>query len=355
MRGRERISRVLAGEAVDRPPVLPIIHTGLAGVFGAPLGCFFTDAEVMARVIVDGYRRFGYDGVQISLGVTGEAEALGATTEQPDDGAPALREHLLTDIANIDNLRSRDPTTGGRMPLFFSALEKVSRQIGSGAFILATLRGPLLIASQLRGPEEILVDMLESPEAVEQMLDFAVEVALKLARPTLTAGAHGLVLGEATCSPSFISPALYRQLVLPRHRRLIAELKRIGWRFIGLHVCGNIVAILEDLISTGTGFLDVDYQVPVEKAIALTRNRVALRGNLDTSSVFRFGTPDKARRETEALCRATVGARWLISSGCDIPPGTPAENIAACIETVRATATSLGACREKTRGNHAHS
>jgi len=167
------------------------------------------------------------------------------------------------------------------------------------------------------------------------MLEFAADVALKVARATLAAGAHGLVFGEATCSPSFISPALYRQLVAPVHRRLIAQIKAMGWRFVGLHVCGNTAAILEDLISTGVDFLDVDYQVPAARAVTLGAGRVALRGNLDPSAVFRFGGVRRVENETRALCQSVAGTRWIIGSGCDIPPGTPAENIAACVETVR--------------------
>jgi len=335
MSGRERVIGVLCGERVDRPPVLPILHSGLAGVFGVSLGRFFTDAETMARVIGAGYRRFGYDGVQITLGVIGEAEALGAATYQLDDGAPALRERLLSDPTGLERLRERDPATGGRMPLFFAAVEQVVREIGDEAFVLPTLRGPLVTASQLRGERDILIDMLEDPEAVARMLEFTTDVAVNLARPLLATGAHGLDLGEATCSPSFISPALYRQLVLPHHRRLVARLNQMGWRFVGLHVCGNTTAIIEDLISTGVDFLDVDYQVPAETAIRLAGDRVALRGNLDPSAVFRFGTPEKVRAATEALCRAVGGARWIVSSGCDIPPGTPPENIAAGVAAVR--------------------
>ena len=346
MTGIERIVKVLTGGDVDRPATLPIIHAGLAGFSDVRLGRFFTDADVMARVMIAGRRRFGFDGVQLSLGVTGEAEALGAGTRQPDDGAPVLTEHLLADPDALDTLRGRDPTIGGRMPLFFEAVERVSRAIGSEAFILATLRGPLVTASQLRGIEDALIDMIERPAAVDEVLAFGTDVALQLGRPLLSTGAHGLLLGEATCSPNFISPALYRRLVQPHHRRLVAGLKEMGWRFVGLHVCGDIVPIIEDMIATGVDFLDVDYQVRADGAIELSRDRVALRGNLDPSSVFRFGTADQVRRETEALCASARGARWIMSSGCDIPPGSPAENVAAFVESVRASERDPGQARE---------
>ncbi len=338
MTGLERVQSVLGGRPPDHLPVLPMLHTGLAGIFGVSLGEFFTSAATMARVMIAGQRRFRFDGVQLTLGVAGEAEALGALTDQPPDGAPILREYLLANSEALEALRQRDPAAGGRMPLFFEAVSRVVEAIGRDTFVLATMRGPLLIASQLRKPETLLVDLLESPEDAGRILDFSVEVALRLARPLRATGAHGILLGEATCSPSFISPALYRQIILPRHRRLVAQLKAMGWTCVGLHVCGNITAILDDLVTTGVDFFDVDYQVDAVQAARHVAGRVALRGNLDPSADFRFGSVEKIKASTRALCKSVAGTRWIAGSGCDIPAGTPAENIAAFVETVRESA-----------------
>jgi MtaA/CmuA family methyltransferase len=338
MTGRERVVKVLAGKAVDRAPTLPMVHTGLAGHCGVRLGAFFTDAEVMARVMIEGCRRFGFDGVQLSLGVTGEAEALGANVEQPGDGAPILREHLLADLSRLDALRGRDVAAGGRLTLFADAVDRTVRGIGDDTFVLATLRGPMLIASQLRGVETLLMDMIDVPEQVERMLAFTTDVAAAVGRALLPAGAHGVLLGEATCSPNFISPAMYRQLVLPFHRQLVAGLHEAGWPAVGLHVCGNTVPIVEDLIATGVDFFDVDYQVSAREAIGLSQGRVALRGNLDPSSVFRFGDRDAVARGTAQLAQDVAGERWIMGSGCDIPPGTPTENLQAFADVARGTA-----------------
>ena len=53
-----------------------------------------------------------------------------------------------------------------------------------------------------------------------------------------------------------------------------------------------------------------------------------LRGNLDPSAVFTFGTEETINRETASL-KADVEGRgcWMYSSGCDISPGTPVENL----------------------------
>ncbi|MBI4578697.1 MAG: uroporphyrinogen decarboxylase family protein [Planctomycetes bacterium] len=331
MTGRQRIESVLVGGAADRAAVLPIVHTGLARMQGVPLGRYFTDANAMADVIVAGCRDLGLDGVQLTMGVAGEAEALGATVEQPSDGAPLIKQHPLKDVGRLDDLRQFDPAAGGRMPMYHAAVAETVRRIGEDTFVVSTLRGPLNIASQLRGVEDMLVDMIDNPGAVERVLDFATEVAIRCAQASLESGAHGLAFGEATCSPNFISPAMYRRFVQPRHVRLIAALRPMGWRHVGLHVCGNILPIIDDLIATGADWLDVDYQVPAAKAIERAAGRVALRGNLDPVAVFLHGDPQQVMARTTELIREVADSRWILSSGCDIPPGSPRENLAAFV------------------------
>ena len=311
-----------------RLPVLPIVHTALARMQGIPLGRYFTDAATMAAVTVEGWRQFGPDGVQLTMGVAGEAEALGAGVDQPADGAPLVKVHPLADLASLPRVRELDPA-GGRMPLYHQAVTRVVEQIGEQAFVVSTLRGPLNIASQLRGVEEMLIDLAANPEQADVVLEYALEVAIRCSRASLETGAHGIIFGEATCSPNFISPTMYRRFVQQRHARLVAELRQMGWRYIGLHVCGNILPILEDLIATGVDWLDVDYQVPTARAVELAAGRVALRGNLDPVSVLFRGTAELVRARTRELLSQAGDSRWIVSTGCDIPPGTPAANLAA--------------------------
>jgi len=330
MNGRERVNRVLCGDPADRPPFMPIVHAALAPLAGVPLGRFFTDAVTMAEVIAGGCERFGFDGVQLSLGVSAEPEALGAHVDQPRDAAPLLRQHLLADASQARELPIRGLGDRGRFPLYRRALEGVSRRLGERAFVVNTLRGPLNIASQLRGVEAMLIDLLQDPAAAGRVLDLAAGVAAEAARATLGCGADLVIFGEATCSPNFISPELYRRLVWPRHRRMIEQVRAMGWQRTGLHVCGNIAPILADLIATGVDLIDVDHQVPAARAAEMAGGQVALRGNLDPIGDFFTGRPENVAAATDGLVRQVTGRRWIVSSGCDIPPGTKAEVIEAC-------------------------
>jgi uroporphyrinogen decarboxylase len=123
---------------------------------------------------------------------------------------------------------------------------------------------------------------------------------------------------------------MYRQFVLPFHKTLIASCKRQGWEMIGMHICGNITPIFLNIMSTDVDLIDVDYQVDTQQAISLADGRVCLRGNLDPSSCFRFGSQDEVIETTKELLQTVSTChKWILSSGCDIPPGTPSENIHA--------------------------
>ncbi len=345
MTGLERIRSAISGSGSDRLPAMPILHSGLPPLFNTPLGEYYSDAKCMSDVIIQGYRTFGYDGVQLSLGVTGEAQALGAHIEQPPDAGPILRQTLLTTIFDeedhvssvLNQLREIDPSQRGRMPLYYEAVSRTLDCIGHEVFVLSLLRGPLLTASQLCGVEPLLIAMIEHPERVETVLDFTTDLAIHLAGWLVRSGAHGLMLGEATCSPNFISPRMYRSLVQPCHKKLINACRIQGWDIVGLHICGNIAPIFDDIVNTGVDIIDVDYQVPAENAIGMASSRVTLRGNLDPSSVFRFGTPDSIRAATTNLIEVVRNCpKWILGSGCDIPPGTPEHNIHAFMTSVNA-------------------
>lgn len=346
MNGRQRVAAAFARQETDRPATMPIIHSALAGMCDIPLGQYFTDAAVMADVIIRGYRRFGYDGVQLSLGVTAEAHALGATVEQPADGSPQLQQHLLEDISTLDSLRGREVPCNGRFPMFFDAVRRTLEAIGDQCFVLSTIRGPLLTAAQLRGAENIMMDMFDDPDMVRQLLEYTTQVSIEVGRAAAATGTHGILIGEATCSPNFISPNTYRQLVQPFHRTLVEHLHQAAPCAIGLHICGDTTPIIDAVADTGCDFLDVDHQVTPSTALEAGGNRLAFRGNLDPSDVFAFGSAESITTATRTLV-SELRARdnyhddmpfrqpWVLSSGCDISPGAPADNLAAFVEAIR--------------------
>lgn len=58
-------------------------------------------------------------------------------------------------------------------------------------------------------------------------------------------------------------------------------------------------------------------------------------GNLDPATVFKQGTPEEIKTKTATLLENMSGYRnFVLSSGCDIPPGTPVSSIDAFFSAV---------------------
>jgi uroporphyrinogen decarboxylase len=63
---------------------------------------------------------------------------------------------------------------------------------------------------------------------------------------------------------------------------------------------------------------------------------VILAGNLDPSAVFHAGTPEQVYAQALALAKEVKSyPNFILSSGCDLPPGTPVKNLEAFYQAAR--------------------
>lgn len=102
---------------------------------------------------------------------------------------------------------------------------------------------------------------------------------------------------------------------------------------VRLHICGNITHILPGIAQLNIDVLDVDHMVDLRETRAIVGSRVALCANLDPVHDILEGTPEKIRA---ALRRAyeESGNPFMVNAGCEIPSGTPVENLKALCEPI---------------------
>src|SRR5512145_857899 len=95
--------------------------------------------------------------------------------------------------------------------------------------------------------------------------------------------------------------------------------------WVKLHICGNITHLLAGIADLG---------VDVRAARAAVGPRVALTGNIDPASAVRHGKPDAIRAKMRQ-CLAEAGVPYMANAGCEVPAGTPNENLLALCEPIR--------------------
>jgi uroporphyrinogen decarboxylase len=198
------------------------------------------------------------------------------------------------------------------------------------------------------GFERWLLALGDKPEFVEALLDRILDFLLRM---------HGAYLDEAgeyldlvtlwddygAQAATLVSPALWRRLVKPRLARLVAMLRSKTDAFIGIHSCGALTALLDDLAEIGIQVIN-PVQVsargmdPAELK-ARFGSRLSFWGGIDTQHLLPNGSPQEVREAVgQAVGVLGAGGGYILAAVHNIQPGVPAENVLAMFDTARALA-----------------
>ena len=325
MNSYERMSRRLEGLPVDRPPNFNIMMTFAAHYIGQPLSEYYADHQVLVAANLAVLEAFDLDIVQAISDPYREASDFGAQIEFPVDGLPLCRKPLLADPTDLISLKAPSPESGRRMSDRVEAVRVFREKVGGDVPVMGWVEGALAQAADLRGMLGLLYDLTERPEWVEELLEVCVEVEIAFARAQVAAGADIIGLGDAVASQ--ISPVMYRRFALPHERRIFDAVHEAG-ALARLHICGDTTHLLDLMPMTGADIIDLDWMVKLGDAADAFGDGPAACGNFDPVSVLLQGSPEQVRRST-LDCLALGGSRCFSAAGCEIPDGTPHENLFA--------------------------
>ena len=176
-----------------------------------------------------------------------------------------------------------------------------------------------------------MIDLFEEPEFIRELLDFCLEQAILFAQAQINAGADVIGVGDAIASVA--GPNAYRELAGAYEQKLLSAIQKMGAK-TKLHICGNTEPFLDQLPIGEIDILDVDWMVPLEKAVGLYGDKAAVSGNYDPVSVLLQGTPESVKQAVSACAETGSIGRYITSAGCEVPKFTPPENLLAVRDCV---------------------
>lgn len=213
------------------------------------------------------------------------------------------------------------------------------------AIVLDLPNGIMLQGWFVRGFAEWLTDLYMNREFACRLMDIITDIWTKIVERALeivgknidiVAMADDLGMQEGT----FVSPQVYREMLKPRHRRMVDAIKSRSDAKIFLHSCGSVYAIIEDLIEIGIDVLNpVQVSARNMDAAKLKKEfggRLAFWGAIDTQRVLPFGTPEEVRAEVRRVidCMAKGGG-YVVASVHNLQREVPPENIIAMFDEAR--------------------
>jgi MtaA/CmuA family methyltransferase len=330
MNSLERYLGVIRGQKVDFLPRLPILMQFAAEYIGSNYGAFASDYRVLVESNLRCAADFGMDQVSVISDPYRETQGFGAKIVYVTDGVPRCPYPPLADTKDLASLPHPDPLQAERMLDRVNAVRSYKQKVDGKYSILGWVEGPAAEAADLRGVTAFLIDLLDDPAFAAELMDLCVEVGIEFARVQVESGADTIGIGDAIASQ--VSPDLYKGLIQPREKRLIRAIKEMG-AMVRLHICGNTTHLLPGITDLDIDIMDVDHMVSMSKVRSTLGNGVVLAGNIDPAGGVRLGNPQLIR-ETILRTYREVGNPYMVNAGCEIPPGTPEENLRVLCEPV---------------------
>jgi uroporphyrinogen decarboxylase len=188
----------------------------------------------------------------------------------------------------------------------------------------------------MRGPEALLLDAVDGPQFVLDLLRFTTDYVRQLSE-LVARTRSGLSFAEPTASCSLISPANYKEFIKPFHQELVQHFKKQKVNCT-VHICGMTHPLYEDLMDAGFGTISIDNDPSVDQLKELMRvaeRKAVVIGNVDARI---FERASKAQIEAEVKrCLDTVGGRsgYVLSTSCEIPPMAKPEIVQYFMDAAR--------------------
>ena len=341
----ERIENVLDRLPVDRPPVICPMHAATTALMKAATAYFpevQDDPIKMARLAIATHDVAGFENVRVPFDETVETSAFGVLTGRKGvQNLPLVLQHRIVHPGDVDKLQVPDPRTEGKVPIVLEAVRLLEEEWDEAEEvpIFLGVTSPLMLAVQLRGDHETLLDMEKDPGLLRSLLNKTTDFILEYLREAVEAGVDQIVLDDPLSNSDFLTMKHFREFAEPYEDRVANEMRKLDIESI-LHVCGRVSEQqLERLIEIDVDALSIDEDVPISLAKRLAaRRHMAIIGNVSPTKVLLMGNRGKVEEATIRCIDEGVDA---VAPGCNLEMYTPLENV----QSMTATAKRYGAER----------
>lgn len=299
-------------------------------LLGRPVSDLYHDGRVQYECMAALAERYPSLAAHTAMDLSAEAEAFGSRVRLSDTEAPTVIGSLVSDLEGIRALAL--PAVGaGRTGAYIeaaalAAADIVDRPVFGGAI------GPFSLACRLMEMGKFMVMLRREPETAEALLEKATAFLIDYVSAYKEAGANGVILAEPAAG--LISPTFCLRFSSEYVRRILNAVQDDDFIVI-LHNCGNTEILIAAMLYTGADALHFGNVVDMRNILAQIPRDVLAFGNIDPVKVMRLGSVRDVKWKTlELLEQMSKHANFVLSTGCETPPGVPVANLDAFYKTL---------------------
>lgn len=312
--------------ASPRKKTIPVLSFPAVQLLDISVKEFISNSESQAKGLKAVADRVDTGATVSNMDLSLEAECFGSTIRVSDDEVPTVIGSIIEDEDEAEALEV--PEVGsGRTQIAIDAMKIACSEITDRP-VFAGCIGPFSLAGRLMDVTETMFYCIDEPEMVETVLEKCTEFIINYMNAYKETGADGVVMAEPLAG--ILSPSMAEEFSHPYVKRIIEAVQTDEFAVI-YHNCGNAaVAMSEGIFDLGAMGYHFGDAIEMKDICEKAPEDVLVMGNLSPSKELRNGTPESVREATlKIMNECSRYPNFVISSGCDIPPMTPWENIDA--------------------------
>lgn len=191
----------------------------------------------------------------------------------------------------------------------------------------------------LRGMQNLLMDFLDHPVFVHELLNAIADYNITQVREALKYDIDAVYFGDDWGQQRGLQmgPRLWKEYIYPVLKRMYAVVHEAG-KYVFIHSCGDVDELFDDLIGIGLDCFN-PFQPEVMDVFGLIgkyRGQLVFHGGLSTQKTLPFGTIEDVRRETGRLLEIGGAGGYIFAPAHDVEGDVSLENMLAMIELVKA-------------------
>lgn len=317
----EWVESVLASSKRLAIPIMT--HPGV-DIIGKTIKDVVTNGQTHFEALKAVNDRYPTAAATTVMDLTVEAEAFGAYVSFSEHEIPSVKGSIVSDLAGIEALKI-PKLSEKRLPQYLEASRLAATNIDKPVF--SGCIGPFSLAGRLFDMTEIMTACYLEPETVHLLLRKCTDFLKTWCAALKATGTSGIVMAEPAAG------LLDNEFCLEFSSKYIAEITskvQDNHFLLILHNCGNTGHCTDAMLQSGAAGLHFGNVIDMPTALKQCPAKTLVLGNLDPARLFKSATPSEMYAMTLELLTATAAyPNFILSSGCDIPPGTPLANIDA--------------------------